>query len=487
MRLRALFASMVLLLAGCATEANPVGTLEPGEEPQTQAVEWSDCDGGFECADVAAPLNWLQAGEEYVSIRLMRKAGTEQLPAMLINPGGPGASTTDWMRGGYDTIGTSWLRQNFQLVAFDPRGVGESTAVVCSDDELKDQLLYGQSEFEYGSEEDISYSEDLMLRFAESCQLDGPSPAYFNTQQTARDMELIRELLGEELLNYLGFSYGTELGATYAALFPERVGKFVLDGAVDPELDSSSQLLGQVRGFDKALRAYLADCLGATYCPFDGSVDDAMRRISGFLQARETSPLETDFEGRELGIQGAIYGILVTLYSQGSWPYLSQAFDEAFYGDGTLMLMLADFYNDRENEGGYLTNVNEANFAINCADARLKDAGDDLDQEILEASIVWGKYFSTPDISCTGWPDGIGMEILDFDVELANQPIIIGTTGDPATPYEQAVSLANHLGGKLLTLRGEGHTAYGDNGCIDSLVDAYLAGEDLGEGSLTCF
>ncbi|MEL0261501.1 MAG: alpha/beta hydrolase, partial [Aquiluna sp.] len=159
-------------------------------EPQTQAVEWSDCDGGFECADVAAPLNWLQAGEEYVSIRLMRKAGTDQLPAMLINPGGPGASTTDWMRGGYDTIGTSWLRQNFQLVAFDPRGVGESTAVVCSDDELKDQLLYGQSEFEYGSEEDISYSEDLMLRFAESCQESGPSPAYFNTQQTARDMEL---------------------------------------------------------------------------------------------------------------------------------------------------------------------------------------------------------------------------------------------------------------------------------------------------------
>ncbi|NDA13472.1 MAG: alpha/beta hydrolase, partial [Actinobacteria bacterium] len=350
------------------------------------------------------------------------------------------------------------------------------------------ELLYSNSGYEYGSEQDLVVSEALMLEFAESCQTRGPSTAYFNTQQTARDMDLIRELLGMEELNYLGFSYGTELGANYAALFPDRVGKFVLDGAVDPTMDSSTKLLGQIRGFDGALRAYLTACLDTpAYCPFDGDIDSAMARIAGFLQAREVRPLETTID-RELGISAALAGMIVTLYSQDSWIYLSQAFDEAFNGDGTFFVYLADFYNDRDPDGGYISNINEANFAINCADDAVTEAGPDLDQEIREASVVFGRYFAGPDISCTGWPEGIGMQSLDFSVPLANSPIVIGTTGDPATPYQQAVSLAEILdGAKLLTLKGEGHTAYGDNSCIDSLVDAYLEGQDLGEGDLTCF
>jgi pimeloyl-ACP methyl ester carboxylesterase len=268
-------------------------------------------------------------------------------------------------------------------------------------------------------------------------------------------------------------------------LFPDRVGKFVLDGATDPTIDPGSQLLGQVKGFDKALRAYLTACIPQQACPFTGDVDSAMNVIASFLQARETVPLPTDSE-RTLGIQPAIAGMIVTLYSQQSWAYLSQAFDGAFDGDGTIFMLLADFYNDRNPDGGYISNINEANYAISCVDRAVQPARKDLTTEITEASVVFGRYFSYPDISCTGWPAGIGMQNLNFEVELANQPMIVGTTGDPATPYEQAQKLAELLGGKLLTLQGEGHTAYGSTGCVNSLVDAYLEGTDLGTGNLNC-
>jgi pimeloyl-ACP methyl ester carboxylesterase len=422
---------------------------------------------------------------EFIQLKLMRKSGTERLEPILVNPGGPGSSAINWLRDGYETTGSSWFRENFQIVAFDPRGVGESTAVICEDQGIKDELLYGQPKFEIGSEEDIADTKAQSARFAESCQRQGPSVGYFNTQQTARDMDLIRSLFGMEQLNFLGFSYGTELGATYAALFPLRVGKFVLDGAVDPTLDSSTSLLGQIKGFDKALRAYLKDCLKQSDCPFAGTVDQAMTRIAEFLQAREVRTLPTS-EERELGLSATITGMIVTLYSQETWIYLTQAFQEGLAGDGSLFLILADFYNDRNPEGGYSTNINEANLAISCADNFVKPKSQERLDEIRGASLVFGRYYALPEMSCIGWPDGIGMIPLSFRVELMNRPVIVGTTGDPATPYEQAVSLADLLGGRLVTLRGEGHTAYGSNSCVTSIVDAHLEGADLGTSSLNC-
>jgi pimeloyl-ACP methyl ester carboxylesterase len=298
-------------------------------------------------------------------------------------------------------------------------------------------------------------------------------------------MDLIRILLGEEQLNFLGFSYGTELGATYAALFPDMVGKFVLDGAVDPTLDSSTSLLSQIKGFDNALRAYLADCLKQTDCPFSGDVEDAMTTIAGFLQAREVRALPTS-EERDLGISPALAGMIVTLYSQESWTYLTQAFQQGLSGDGSLFLILADFYNDRGPEGDYSSNINEANIAISCADDVMKPKSLERLDEIRSASKVFGRYYAYPEIGCTGWPDGIGMQKLSYGAKLSTQPLIVGTTGDPATPYEQAVALSELIGGKLLTLRGEGHTAYGSNTCVNSIVDAYLDGADLGTGTLNC-
>ena len=239
MRLRATVIAGVLLLAGCTpTPApNPVAEISSGAVSlYEQVIIWEDCEESFECAVVAAPLDWQEPNESFITVSLIRKAGTSSLEPLLVNPGGPGSSSIEWLLASYESLGSDYLRSNFQIIAFDPRGVGKTSPVECSNLGLKDQVLYGSSPYRFGTEEDIQYSAALSYRFAQSCQGE-VSTGYYNTQQTAKDMELLRILLGSEKLNYLGYSYGTELGATFAVLFPDQVGLFVLDGAVDPTID----------------------------------------------------------------------------------------------------------------------------------------------------------------------------------------------------------------------------------------------------------
>jgi len=489
LRLRAALIAGVLLLAGCTpTPApDPVAEISSGAVSlYEQVIIWEECEDSFECAVVAAPLDWQVPTGSLITVALMRKAGTSSLEPLLVNPGGPGSSSIEWLLASYESLGSDYLRSNFQIIAFDPRGVGKTSPVECSNLGLKDQLLYGSSPYRFGTEEDIQYSADLSYRFAQSCQGE-LSTGYYNTQQTAKDMELLRILLGGEKLNYLGYSYGTELGATFAVLFPDQVGLFVLDGAVDPTIDPDLSLLGQIKGFDKALSAYLVDCFTRVSCPLPNDMAEAKDTIAGLLSSLENSSMPTDFD-RDLSLSAAIAGIIVTLYSQDSWEFLSVGLEEGLAGDGTTLLLLADFYNDRDAEGGYLTNLVEANYAIACADEityPLPTA--DLTKEIAAASKVFGKYFAYSESSCDGWAAGIGNQKLDYRVELPNPVMIVGTTGDPATPYEQAVTLSSLMQGSyLLTFEGEGHTAYGSSDCVGSVVDDYLAGKTISEDSLYC-
>jgi pimeloyl-ACP methyl ester carboxylesterase len=475
-------------LAGCTQATpSPIEQIKSGVDFSEQQISWEPCDFGFECSAVAVPLDHLNPSGEIFEIALIRRVGTEGLSPLLLNPGGPGASGVDYVRDNYESIGTKQLRDNFQLVGFDPRGVGRSAPVTCNDLELKDKVYFSESGYPVGSEEDLRISREVLSKFSASCQQSGFDVAYFATQQAARDMDLIREAIGVEKLDYLGFSYGTELGATYIALFPERVGKFVLDGPVDPTLDPGQILANQVQGFDNALRRYLSDCIGAPECPASETVKDGLDKISDLLKTLETSKLPTSYN-REVGITAALYGVVAALYAEDSWPYLSQALNEAFDGDGSTLLLLADFYNDKDPSGGYLSNISEANLAISCADSRVDlESAASISEAIRDASEVFGDYFAYPELSCLGWPEGKSKVDLNYEVNLETGPLVIGTTGDPATPYSQAVSLAKLLSGAtLLTFEGEGHTAYGANKCVNQYVEDYLLGANLTSSELRC-
>jgi pimeloyl-ACP methyl ester carboxylesterase len=297
-------------------------------------------------------------------------------------------------------------------------------------------------------------------------------------------MDVIRALLGQQKLNYLGYSYGTFLGATYASLYPQRVGRFVLDGAMDPSVSDEEQSTNQLRGFDLALRNYLQHCLTGTnsrvLCPFTGTVDSALAEITAFFKKLETTPLRTTLAGRKLTISGGITGLVMTMYSGDYWDYTSQAFNNAFKGDGTTFLQLADFYNDRNSDGTYASNMLEANMAVSCLDGRSKATSAAMKAQnarLKKLSPFFGRYWQNGALGCEQWPYPIAAKPASYAAKGSGPIVVIGTTGDPATPYWQAQNLADKIlsDGHLITFNGEGHTAYGrSNECVVTAVDNFL-------------
>ena len=302
---------------------------------------------------------------------------------------------------------------------------------------------------------------------------------HVDTRSAARDLDVLRAALGDETLSYLGFSYGTLLGATYAGLFPETVGRMVLDGAVDPTLERAELGLGQAIGFEGALRAYVEDCLAGDDCPLTGSVDQALQQVSGLVDQARRSPLRTE-SGRALTGSLAFTGVAVALYDEEFWPPLTQALTAALrQDDGTILLALADLYNDRNEDGTFASNSMEAFIAVSCLDS--VESPDPAEMrataaELAEAAPTVGRFFGYNGVVCASWPHPPVGEVGPITAEGAPPIVVIGTTNDPATPYVWAEGLAEQLSsGVLLTYEGEGHTAYGrSNDCIAAAVDAYL-------------
>jgi pimeloyl-ACP methyl ester carboxylesterase len=302
---------------------------------------------------------------------------------------------------------------------------------------------------------------------------------FVDTVSAAKDMDVIRSALGAKKLNYLGFSYGTFLGTTYASLFPKLVGRMVLDGAMDPSVSDEQQSLNQLKAFNQALRNYLADCLSKSSCQFSGSVDTALAKISALFKSLETKPIKTE-DSRRLNADSAVTGLIMTLYSNDYWQYLDQAFEGAFKGDGTVFMRLADFYNDRNPDGSYASNTFEANIAVSCLDSRADSSPAAMaaqNAKVLSASPFLGRYWLNGAVSCENWPYPIAKKPATYSAKGSGPILVVGTTGDPATPYWQSQNLAKKIlaNGHLITFNGEGHTAYGrSNSCVLSAVDAYL-------------
>ncbi len=300
---------------------------------------------------------------------------------------------------------------------------------------------------------------------------------YVDTHSAAQDLDLLRAVVHDRFLNYVGYSYGTLLGATYAGLFPKNVGRMVLDGALNPASTNFDVTVKQSVGFENALKAYLADCLEASACPFSGTVEQSMTRIHELLASLDAQPLKGS-DGRNLGADSMVTAIVTPLYDQASWSELSTIFDGVFSGDADPAWSAVDWYYNRV-DGTYQDNSTEAFMAINCADY---PASSDREQwrvdaaKVATAAPVIGPYLAWGEQFCVSWPAQAVRQPQEISAAGSAPILVVGTTGDPATPYVWAQELAAQLeNGHLLTFAGEGHTAYTQsNSCVDKTVDDYL-------------
>lgn len=490
--------AVVLGLSGCSlfspddragAPATAVETADPaaiGEVPEnlrsfySQDVEWESCDGSFSCATIEVPLDYSDPGRSSIEIAAIRSDATgEAQGTVLVNPGGPGGSGVSIVRDSLNYVTSDRLRESYDILGFDPRGVNRSSAVSCYTDAEQDEARQESYPVAASEDELLALLTADAAEYAALCaERTGELLGFVDTESAARDMDILRALVSDEQLNFLGFSYGTQLGATYAELFPERVGRLVLDGAIDPSLSNEDITLGQAAGFEKAVRAYVADCQQGGECPFTGTVDDGVRQIQELFAAVEREPM-TAKDGRLVPISTFVQGFILPLYDNGNWPTLTQAVTEALGGDASSMLYLADLSADRQPNGTYGSNSTAAFLAVNCLDYPMADDPVQMradEQELIAASPTFGRFLAFGGVTCAPWkyPPVLGPSPLR--AAGADPIVVIGTTGDPATPFEWSTALAEQLeSGVHVTWEGQGHTAYGrSNDCILNLVDDYF-------------
>jgi pimeloyl-ACP methyl ester carboxylesterase len=442
-----------------------------------QTLEWADCGGGAECATLVVPLDYDDPDGQAISVALKRTLAADpanRLGSMLINPGGPGASGVDYLSyAGFD----STIMDVYDVVGFDPRGVARSTPVDCLSDEELDAFIAADPTPDDDAE--VQQLRDDWSNFTAGCVArSGPLLEHLSTVEAARDMDVLREVLGDESLNFFGASYGTYLGATYAALFPDKVGRFVLDGALDPVEERRQTHVDQTAGFEVALTAYLESCVAEGNCPLGDDVESARQALIRFFEEVDANPLPSS-DGRPVTEGVAQLGVALALYARELWPALTAGLVEARAGSGNTLLLLADAYTTRQTDGTFADNRVEAQPAVNCLDhpedetlEEIKAGADDF----LEASPVFGPTAMWWPYGCSNWPAEPSGEELDFAAQGAAPIVVVGTTRDPATPYQSAIDLAETLdSGVLLSRDGDGHTAYGNgNACIDDAINTFL-------------
>ncbi|MBA3308512.1 MAG: alpha/beta fold hydrolase [Nocardioidaceae bacterium] len=442
-----------------------------------QQVTWEGCGSADECAEIWVPLDYADPDGEAVTVRAARNlAGDEssRIGSLLINPGGPGGSGIDYL--GYAAF-DSTVTDVYDVVGFDPRGVASSTPLDCLSDAELDEYVSSDPTPDDPGELDEFQAD--WADFTEGCQThSGELLGHVSTVEAARDIDIIRAVVGDEELNFFGASYGTYLGATYAALFPENVGRLVLDGAIDPLADPRQAAIDQAAGFEVALTAYLEYCVAQGDCPLGDTVEDSRERLIQLFEEIDENPLPTS-SGREVTEGLAFLGVIVPLYSRDSWSYETDALRAALDGSGDDLLFLADLYAERQPDGTYANNGLEAQPAVNCLDhpddasiEEIQAGGGDF----IEASPTFGVAAMWWPYACSNWPVEAAEPHPDYSAAGAAPIVVVGTTRDPATPYEGAVKLAETLeSGVLLSRDGDGHTAYGmGNSCIDDAINTYL-------------
>ena len=443
----------------------------------------------FSCGRIDVPLDYADPSGRTISLELVKVHDTDsssRIGSLLVNPGGPGGSGLELALGLTGSLDATIL-EHFDLIGFDPRGVGLSSPIHCISDAEKDRLNAASPDIRTAT--GFAQAKALAKQVADACSTSyGPALAQFDTVNTARDMDVIRRALGDPSMNYLGFSYGTELGGVYAHLFPRTVRVAVLDGAVNPQTDGIQAFADQLQGFEKAF-----DQFATTYCaktsPCD-SLGDPREAVYRIVAQAQQHPLGTSdpSETRQVTSSLVLTGVLEALYSQSEWPTLANALIAARKGDGGKLLALADEYNQRSN--GHYSNIMDANTTISCNDEK---AGP-TDAQIRDTTAQWvkkypmfGLWAAASLFTCQQWQPH-RTPVPQPTAPTPQQVLVIGNLHDPATPYQGAVVLARVMGNaELLTWDGEGHTSYlQGSSCIDGYVNAYLVDGKLPPKDTTC-
>jgi pimeloyl-ACP methyl ester carboxylesterase len=479
----------------------PTPTPQPGasEPPKavlasfySQQLSWEPCRDKFECATLTVPVDYKDPTGATIDLALLKDPADDpdqRVGSLVVNPGGPGAPGTSYAENSSFAF-RKVLRADFDIVGFDPRGTGESDPVDCVSDSDLDALVAGDPDPntpEQGQQLQQSYEA-----FFQGCMQKSDSLIdHVTTVEAARDMDVLRAALGEAQMLYFGASYGTKLGATYADLFPDKVGRMVLDGAVDLSIDSRQLSLEQAGGFETALRSYVQNCVDDGDCFLGSTVDDGLTTIQELIAGVEQSPLPTQLDGRPLEVGNAFYGLVAPLYNRDYWTILDQALQTALAGDGTLLLRLSDLYESRNDDGTYGDNSAEAILAINCLDDPYSITADQVPAQIPafeQESPTFGDVFAWGLVTCHGVQAKATEKDPTIDAAGAAPIVVVGTTRDPATPYQWAVHLADQLqSGVLVSRDGDGHTGYNaGNDCVDEAVEGYLVDGTVPQDGLQC-
>jgi pimeloyl-ACP methyl ester carboxylesterase len=477
-----------LLMAGCSNMVDGravISAPRPGSP-----IQWAPCKAassdktrlppGAECGMLSVPVDYSKPDGDVAQIAMIRfKATGQKIGSLVVNPGGPGESGVEAAASMAPTLPPP-LRERFDLVGFDPRGVANSTPALWCNSDADNDRLRADPTVEY-TQEGVDHLEKENKEFVQRCvdKMGKEFLANMGTANVAKDLEGIRQALGDDKLTYLGYSYGTRIGATYAEAYPDKVRAMILDGAIDPNADQIEEEIRQAAAFQKAFDNYAADCATNPDCPLGTDPTKAVDVYKSLVEPLVKNPAKTK-DPRGLSYNDAIVGTILPLYSPSLWPHLTQALSELTEGRGDTMLALADLYMGRDSKGHY-NNSTDVRVAVNCVDKphitdRAKVVDEDRRSREAAPFLSYGEFTGlAPLDTCAFWQVPATSDQHEIKVTGLPPILVVSTTNDPATPYKAGVDLAAQLGGTLLTFEGTQHTVvFQGNTCIDDIAARYL-------------
>ncbi|MFM9034937.1 MAG: alpha/beta hydrolase [Mycobacterium sp.] len=495
-------AAAVVVLAGCgSTVAGRPAGLSGAPEPAVTAVNWGPCDsaggngdppGGAQCGELPVPVDYSDPGKDVATLALIRLPATgDKIGSLVVNPGGPGDSGVEAAISLVDDLPKE-VRERFDLVGFDPRGVGSSAPALWCNSDADNDALRADPQVDY-SPAGVAHIEATEKQYVQRCldKMGKPFLANVGTANVARDLDRLREALGDAKLTYLGYSYGTLIGSAYAEAYPDKVRAMILDGAVDPNTDPIQSNIDQSAAFQKAFDDYASDCAKDSDCPLGTDPTKVVAAYHDLVNPLVNEPARTD-DPRGLGYSDAITATDEAMYSPERWSDLTKGLRELSGGRGDTLLALADDYWERDQNGHY-SNSNDALTAIICVDQpQITDRARAVEEDRRLREVAPYSSYGTftgnaPLDTCAFWP--VPPTSGPHQISAPGLPpvLVVSTTDDPATPYQAGVDLAGQLGGALLTYRGTQHTVvFEGEECVDGYATRYLVDLTLPPKGATC-